>query len=397
MPTVTIRQVQGEELLDTMFPLGAYAFAETPTSRDREELQKYLPYQIDRHVVCVFEDEVPVAVANSVHMTQNVRGKVYRMGGIAGVATLPQARRKGYARQMVKYLFENMKDESQAVASLYPFRESFYGRLGYIGLPPMRLMQITPLNLSPILKSDIPGVVEVIHLKEGADEFITFLKNLLPQVHGMALHPDSSLAGMKEFGNSWLALARHNGEVVGAMVYRLMGFNKDMKARYFLHKNSVGKYLLLQWIARHADQVSDIYIKVSPADIMETWFFDMRAKMHTRWTLEDIPTPMGRVAIVEEIGGMQVGPGHFTARIIDEQCDWNNGVFRFESVDGLLEVTPAADADCELTIQGLSGLVFCGYDPADFMIRGWGNPSPETQAAIRTMFPPAYPFLHGDF
>jgi hypothetical protein len=50
--------------------------------------------------------------------------------------------------------------------------------------------------------------------------------------------------------------------------------------------------------------------------------------------------------------------------------------------------------DCELSIQGLSALVYGTQDPGDFAVRGWGDPSPEVQAAMRTLFPPATPHLH---
>ena len=44
---------------------------------------------------------VDVADASAVPMQQNVRGGVYRMAGAAGVATLPQARRRGHASALV--------------------------------------------------------------------------------------------------------------------------------------------------------------------------------------------------------------------------------------------------------------------------------------------------------
>jgi hypothetical protein len=50
-----------------------------------------------------------------------------------------------------------------------------------------------------------------------------------------------------------------------------------------------------------------------------------------------------------------------------------------------------------LSIQGVSALVYGAHDPADFYVRGWGDPSPKVQAAMREMFPPALAHLHEMF
>ncbi len=106
---------------------------------------------------------------------------------------------------------------------------------------------------------------------------------------------------------------------------------------------------------------------------------------------------MNRVLDVEKIGGMCVGNGSFSARIIDPLCPWNERVWQFESIDGFLHVSKATRADCELTIQGLSALIAGTRDPQDFPIIGWGDPDPNLQSIMREIFPPAQPFLHENF
>jgi hypothetical protein len=192
----------------------------------------------------------------------------------------------------------------------------------------------------------------------------------------------------------WLAVATVNDEIVGMLAYSMKGIFNDMHVPDFIYTSSEGKYLLLQWLARHVDQVKDIWIKLPPAAMIETWVSDLYL------TLEKHPfpmSPMGRVVLVDQIGGMQTGPGRFAARIIDEQCPWNDGSYMFETVDGTLHVKPSENYDCDLTIAGLSALVFYGSNPEDFALRGWGNPSPETQAAMRAIFPPAFPFMLAEF
>jgi hypothetical protein len=82
---------------------------------------------------------------------------------------------------------------------------------------------------------------------------------------------------------------------------------------------------------------------------------------------------------------------------VDAHCPWNEGIWRFDSVDDKLQVSHAAEADCTLTIQGLSALVY-GTNPAeDFAFRGWGDPTPEIIQVMNSMFPRMQPYLHEFF
>jgi hypothetical protein len=94
---------------------------------------------------------------------------------------------------------------------------------------------------------------------------------------------------------------------------------------------------------------------------------------------------------------MQVGPGAFSFRLSDTSCPWNDGLWRFDGSGGRLEVAPSDHAECSLSIQGLTALVYGTHDPEDFDVRGWGDPSPELQQTMRAMFPPLAPHLHESF
>jgi hypothetical protein len=107
---------------------------------------------------------------------------------------------------------------------------------------------------------------------------------------------------------------------------------------------------------------------------------------------------MGRVVSVEGLAGINAGgDAIITVDIVDEFCPWNARTWTLTGAGGNLDVCEGGEATCELTIQGLSALVWCGMDPATFRYRGWGDPTPEAQAALRTLFPPALPILHEKF
>lgn len=58
-------------------------------------------------------------------------GHAVLMGGVGGVATLPQHRRHGAIRACMKAALADMYDRGYLLSSLYPFRTAYYRKFGY--------------------------------------------------------------------------------------------------------------------------------------------------------------------------------------------------------------------------------------------------------------------------
>jgi GNAT superfamily N-acetyltransferase len=393
MKNITIRQVDGDEMLDVLYWLDNYAFHPTPPFPNREEWENQMKTRKDTAYYAVFEGSNGVAITACPTFTQNVRDKIYEMVGYADVSTHPAARRKGYSRDLLRYTFEQFVKDGYVMSSLYPFRESFYGRLGYATFPQSRQAIFKPSAMDSLLKQDLDGRVDLSLFGDGFDEYRDYVQDMQPRVHGMSLFID--VEGQKESAQSnrsWLALAKSNGETVGLMVYNLKGdemMNYDLRATRFYYRTSLGKYLLLAWLARHIDQAGKVELWLPSYEQPNTWLSDIRPKLEPVFV-----APMGRVLNVSAIGGMKTGYGSFTAQISDPHCPWNNSIWKFDGHSGNLEISTARNAQCNLTIQGLSALVYGVSDPVDYHIRGWGDPSPEIQDTMREMFPLKLPYLH---
>jgi predicted acetyltransferase len=335
-------------------------------------------------------------------MTQQVRGELYDAGAVWGVVTKPAVRRRGHCRRLMERLLETERAEGRVLSCLYPFRASFYERLGYVKFPLPCKVAFDPAMLEPLLKSDLDGEVERVLIGDGYQAYRDYLRRFQQRTHGMGLFVHGEEKRVKKENRSWLALARVDGEVVGLLLYRVEGEEVTkftMRAHRFYYDTSQAKYLLLQWIARHLDQVSEVELWLPPDQHPETWLADLHVAR------ESPPrAPMGRVVNVAELGGMETGPGRFAARISDSFCPWNEGdrtaglslnkAWQFETVDGRLRVRPTGEADCELTVQALAALIYGTHDPADFPFRGWGDPPLGVQSTMRRMFPRRSPHLH---
>ncbi|HSR34913.1 MAG TPA: GNAT family N-acetyltransferase [Anaerolineae bacterium] len=395
MSDTTICRMPTDEMLGALYPLTSYAFHSSPPFPDKEEWQETVRQREGVTYFALFEDDVAVATVASTAMTQQVRGANYHAGGVWGVVTHPAARRNGYSKRLMARLLDEDREAGRPLSCLYPFRESFYERLGYVTFPVPRTAKLTPSSLLHLLEKDLDGQVELMLIGDGYDTYRDYLYRLQRRVHGMGIFVHGQKAQVQKHNRSWLALAKVGGEPVGLMLYELKGEEVTkftLRAYRFYYDTSQAKYLLLQWIARHVDQANEVEIWLPPFELPETWLADIRVTSESQ-----IRAPMGRIVDVANIGGMLTGPGRFSACITDPICPWNAGVWQFETADGVLRVSATDAADCDLTIQALAALIYGTHDPGDFAIRGWGNPSSEVQAVMRSMFPPRLPYLHEYF
>ncbi len=135
MPDIQIRCLEGDELIEAMYGLNAYALHASPPLTNREEWEGIVRPRQGVTYMALFEDGVPASGAASTAMVQNMRGKLFDANGVWGVASAPASRRSGYCRQTIAALLASGRDDGQVFSTLYPFRESFYERLGYVTFP----------------------------------------------------------------------------------------------------------------------------------------------------------------------------------------------------------------------------------------------------------------------
>lgn len=390
----TLRNLQGEEILKILYPLASYSLHPSPPYQDKEEWEGIVRERQGMVCQALFEDETPVSIVISTPMTQNMRGKLYPANGVWGVATHPLARRKGYCRQVIASVLSKEREAGKVFSNLYPFRESFYERLGYVSYPITKIARFSPTSLFPILKMNLVGEIRLQYFGDAYDSYRDYLTQMRTHTHGMALF-DFITRGQINKNLFWTALAVIDGKIEGLMVYRILG---EEVTKYlfsvirFYYSSSRARHLLLGWIARHIDQIDRVEVWIPADEYPDTWLVDINVKVESA-----VRAAMSRVLEVEKIGGMDSAEGCFSARIFDPICKWNEGIWRFESHEGKLRVSRATKADCELTIQGLTALIAGIHSPQDIPLRGWGDVDPTIQSIQADMFPRIVPYMHEIF
>lgn len=390
MPDIAIRPLEGDELVQVMHWLDNYAFHASPPLPDRAEWEASFWEMKGPFYFALYEDGVAVATAAGLPLTQNVRGAIIPVGGVLGVTTHPAARRHGYSRRVLAHLLAAFRDAGRPLSCLYPFRESFYEKLGYAGFPRVVAARLSTAALAPLAGRRLEGRVDLKSFADGHADYLDYLHRAQLHRHGLALF-EQEQTELPRRNRSWLAFARLDGRVAGLMQYQLKGdkiTEYTLRAVRFVCDSSPARYLLLQWIAHHAGQARQAELWLPPGEEPSTWLPDLdEAREHSFFNA------MGRVVDVAGLAGLPVGPASFAAHVTDPLCPWNEGPWQFEALDGRLAVRRSASAPCRLGIQGLSALVYGTNDPGDFAWRGWGDPQPPVQAAMRALFPRQQPYL----
>jgi hypothetical protein len=256
------------------------------------------------------------------------------------------------------------------------------------------MAEINIRSLAPLLKQQFDTEVEQLEFLHSTDIYLEFLKRYQQETHGLATFvrvpaPDP------ERHKAWQITSRINGELDGIMLYDLKGDSPTqfkMTVHRFYYLNPETRYHFLKWIAHHIDQANQVSIVLPSFEKPQTWFSDLEVNLSVGRI-----NPMGRVLDIEKLNGIPVGEGKLSARITDPTCPWNDGIWQFESQAGLLSATRAANAGCEVGIQGISSLVFGNVPPEEFQYRGWGVIPPSIQDQMTSLFPPAAPHLHEYF
>jgi predicted N-acetyltransferase YhbS len=394
-----IRRLANEERPTTSWRVQSYAFEPSPMQPDETaRFHDFLPYLADNVTLVAQDGDETLAAVSAIPMRQNVRGVVHPMAGISGVASHPLARRQGHVRTLLTQLLGELRDEGYVTSSLYPFRPSFYARFGYAALPQSRTVGFSPADLGEWLRADLPGQLRLQRIRDGYDSYRGFTERLMASRHGFCVLPDRRAVQLRDDDKRWLVSAVHDGEVIGAVTYRIDDHGGTLRADDLLAAGPLGRALLLQFFARHVDQVARISAIVAPDETPELWATDFATHTESTVAFPGRVAPMARLLTLDGLHGMPVGPGRVRVEIVDDP--FLTGGHLLDGGDGQLLVSRAEHPTvptATLTAAGISALVYGVLDPDELPLRGLGTVPPPAAAQLRSLFPRTAPHLFATF
>jgi predicted acetyltransferase len=373
--------------------LSEYAFQyNVPKDEVNERIE-----QMKKHhqVIGVVEDEKLIAKLHFLPFEVFIGEKKITMGGIAGVATYPEYRRKGLVKGMLTHILEKMKTEGYLVSMLYPFSVPFYREYGWE-------LFANRLSVS-IKKSDLRFQSESLgRIKRFSDSLPISNLNRIYE------HYAKGFTGMLVRKEDWWEKIGKNTHIAmffddanepkGYIMYTVK--EKKMKVGEFIALNSEARRGLWNYICQHDSMIEDLEMIVDEREPLLFSLHEPRVKM------EITPYFMARLVDVEAF----LKQSTFTwnsidkdvvLQVKDDYAPWNNKAFLLKK--GAVIVVDTRELEerkarvIHLSINTLSAILFGYKRPVELMEIGKVTGSEESIRAFEDLVPRNKPFFYDFF
>lgn len=329
----------------------------------------------------VGEEDGRIVAACQLHpLRQWISGAALDVRGLGTVAISPTHRRRGLAGKLVASGLRAVREEGAAASALYPFRVSFYARLGY-GLAGHALQY----RVAPDCLPDAPErlQVELAESEESRAEARRMYDAWAATQTGQVVRPVRVWQQMLSAGDRALAVYRApSGQVEGyaLVVYRVDFPPQDrfLEVDEIAWLNPAARRGLLAWLGSLGDQWRQILIRVLPSHHFSAWISEPRLPSGSvpGWNLwfpsaTLLAGPMFRVLDVERAWQQRAvqpeSPFTVQLELTDESVPENSGFWRLRLEDGRVGVergAGASDVAVRLGVDTLSRLFVGALSPS---------------------------------
>ncbi len=347
-------------------------------------------------------DGIPVATARVLDFEQNIRGVLKPMGGIGMVASSPEQRRLGYTHELMISIFKSLRTAGFATSTLYPFKDSFYGDIGYAKMPPSRILEFNPNSLSEIQLPD--GYVAK---REEGEEMLKIRRALhdamVIRTHGAVKRSDKRWGELtKNFALKAVVARNSSNEPEAIMIYSIKGYGEghvwaeagQMNIVEFTWTSLEARDAILNFLYKHADQIMKATAVIST---LSDDFYHWLSNIHTPTTKSNIIS-MARIVDVERSFSElpAIHSGNALIKVTDNHIEENNHLFEIYDEDGKLSVKESkGHAKTTIRIEGLTSIIYGTLNEAQLRRLGWLEG--ESPRDLFKWFPRATPWLTESF
>lgn len=193
-----------------------------------------------------------VSVLTAIPLQMWIGERVVAGVGVAGVATHPLYRRRGYAGQLLQGAIRILADQAVPMAVLQAFDPNFYRRHGWETVGTLTRLRIEPSRLTPY---PIKGVrrAEV----SDYDAIVALHQQVVPVRTGMlvrhSLRWDYLLWNLR---NKWVYVA--DNQLEGYLIHDFLEGGWVLRVRELVWRTERARQALLGWLARNTDNVRHI-------------------------------------------------------------------------------------------------------------------------------------------
>jgi predicted acetyltransferase len=335
--------------------------------------------------------------------TVSVRDEWLQVAGLSAVATLPEHRRRGLVRQLVRESLAEYRDWERPVCLLWPFKHAFYRRLGWGRLNDLGRYEFEPDALSAV--ADHPAAGGEFR-RLGPDDYpaLQALDERFAERYDLAMRRTEAWYRNRYFrsrtGDPFVYGWFEDDELRGAIRYDVEEADDDSRLRVweFGAPDDAATVNLLRFLHRHEDQADRIRGNAPVDDLL----FDL-VEDPASVELTVRPGPMGR--IVDVVSAIEALPAPadvettLALAVTDDLAGWNDDTFVLDASGGRFDVR-RADADgttAEVSIETLSRLALGTTTARRAAVAGALEADAAAVEQLERLFPPREAFLREFF
>ncbi|MFC4322888.1 GNAT family N-acetyltransferase [Litchfieldia salsa] len=342
-----------EKFYKEAIKLSEYAFQyKVPEEKISERLETMKSY----HKLFGIVDQELVAKLHLLPFEIYLQDNKLKMGGIAGVATYPEFRRKGYVKEMLTHVLTIMKEDNCTVSMLHPFSISFYRKYGWEILSNRIKCTLTSSDL--IMRQDVPGNVKRKCTEDAFHDISEIYEQYALRFSGMLVRTkDWWLKNVIDDSN--LAIYyNHENQPNGYILYSIK--DKKMNIEEFVALNGEARNGLWNFICQHDSMINELVITTNEQDPLLYSLHNPAIK------IERSPYFMVRIIDVEKFlkqytFNWTAGPQELRLKVADPYATWNEKTFILKDQKVAITENNSNDHNCvSVSINALSTMLF-GY------------------------------------
>ncbi len=286
--------------------------------------------------------------------TAFVRAQRVPVVGIGSVAVSPEHRRRGIGEALLRAALREMRQRGDALSILYPFRGSFYRKLGYGVIEVAQQLAFAPTLLPP---SDETRRVRRMMLPDRASIEALYEKVALGGHFALARKPEWWAQRLWGHGGDWVVYeGKRRGQIEGYLYYEVDAaagpFKLSLTLTEFVAASPEAHRALAGYLASLADQVSEIH-SIMPGD--NGWTTLLRTAQNLRPGLEmSVYSDTGNVvnglmlrlndvkAALERLPVSPSARGEIALEVDDTVLAPNARAWRLRASEGRLKVSAEA-------------------------------------------------------
>lgn len=360
----------------------------------------------------LFADGDLVSACKLYYLTATVRDEWTEIGGFGGVATPPEHRRRGYARQLLREALREYREAGVDLVALWPALIRFYRGLGWGTANWDRRAAVPPAQLDGVAGAREAGDSSpdgrFRHLTGEDWERLRSVEVERAERYGLSLRRsetwwrERTLAAWASDAEPYVYGVERDGDLAGYVIYRVQSGEdgRHLDVRDLAGVDRAAERALLGFLADHDSQVETVRVGGPLAEDL----LDLVPDPEEIETGVE-PGPMVRFADAERgLAGLS-WPADADVRLVlavtDALVDHNDGRYRLDVAGGAATVEPAgpeATTDATVDVGTLSRLAVgaIGVDRAE-RVGGLEVQNEGSRRDLRAAFQPEPVYLREFF